>query len=68
MLVSGKCECFAMQMYVCVLCAYCGSYQCCVLHDLQEATKSRTIDANQPSFQNIGGSLARNEVKLHVIS
>ena len=32
----GKCECFVMQMmYVCVLCASCGSSQCCVLHDLQ---------------------------------
>ena len=29
-------ECFVMQMlYVCVLCASCGSSQCCVLHDLQ---------------------------------
>ena len=24
-LVYGKCECFIMQMYVCVLCASCGS-------------------------------------------
>ena len=32
----GKCECFVLQMlYVCVLCASCGSSQCCVLHDLQ---------------------------------
>ena len=31
MLVYGKCECFAMQMlYVCVLCASCGSSQFCV--------------------------------------
>ena len=36
MLVYGKCECFVMQMlYVCVLCAFCGSSQCCILHDLQ---------------------------------
>ena len=36
MLVYGKYECFVMQMlYVCVLCASCGSYQCCILHDLQ---------------------------------
>ena len=36
MLVYGKYECFVMQMlYVCVLCAPCGSYQCCILHDLQ---------------------------------
>ena len=27
----GKYECFVMQMlYVCVLCASCGSYQCCM--------------------------------------
>ena len=36
MLVYGECEYFVMQMlYVCVLCASCGSSQCCVLHDLQ---------------------------------
>ena len=34
--VYGECECLVMQMlYVCVLCASCGSSQCCVLHDLQ---------------------------------
>ena len=36
MLVYGRYECFVMQMlYVCVLCACCGSSQCCILHDLQ---------------------------------
>ena len=36
MLVYGKCECFVMQMlYVCVLCVFCGSSQCCVLYELQ---------------------------------
>ena len=31
MLVYGKCECFVMQMlYVCVLCASCGSSQFCM--------------------------------------
>ena len=36
MLVYGECECFVMQMlYVCVLCASCGSSQCCILHALQ---------------------------------
>ena len=36
MLVYGKCERFVMQMLdICVLCASCGSPQCCVLHDLQ---------------------------------
>ena len=34
MLVYGECECFVLQMlYVCVLCASCGSSQCCVLHE-----------------------------------
>ena len=34
MLVYGKYEYFVMQMlYVCVLCASCGSSQCCILHD-----------------------------------
>ena len=32
MLVYGECECFVMQMlYVRVLCASCGSSQCCIL-------------------------------------
>ena len=36
MLVYGKYECFVMQMlYVCILCAYCVSSQCCMLHELQ---------------------------------
>ena len=36
MLVYGKCERFVMQrLYVCVLCASCDNFQCCVLHDLQ---------------------------------
>ena len=36
MLVYGKYECFVMQMLdVCVLCASCVSYQCCILHDSQ---------------------------------
>ena len=42
MLVYGKCECFVMQMlYVCVLCASCGSSQCWVLHDLQFVNAGR---------------------------
>ena len=36
MLVYGKYDCFGMQMlYVCDLCASCGSSQCCILHDLK---------------------------------
>ena len=41
-LVYGECECFAMPMlYVCVLCASCGSSQCCILHDLQFVNDGR---------------------------
>ena len=40
--IDGECECFIMQMlYVCVLCASCGSSQCCILHDLQFVNASR---------------------------
>ena len=36
MIVYGKYECFVMHMlYVCVLCAFCGSSHCCILHDFQ---------------------------------
>ena len=42
MLVYGEVECFVMQMlYVCVLCASCGSSQCCILHDLQFVNAGR---------------------------
>ena len=42
MLVYGKYECFVMQMlYVCVLCASCGSSQSCILHDLQFVNAGR---------------------------
>ena len=47
MLVYGECECFVMQMlYVCVLCASCGSSQCCVLHDLQFVFSSFILSIN----------------------
>ena len=36
MLVYGNYVCFVMQMlYVCVLCVFCGTPHCCVLHALQ---------------------------------
>ena len=39
---SCRCSCIVMQMlYVCVLCASCGSSQCCVLHDLQIVNAGR---------------------------
>ena len=39
MFVYGECEC--LMLYVCVLCAFCGSSQCCVLHDLQFVNAGR---------------------------
>ena len=35
--VSSCCQ----MLYVCVLCAYCDSSQCCVLHDLQFVNTGR---------------------------
>ena len=36
MLVYMKCDSYVMQMlYVCILCASCGSPQYCIMHDLQ---------------------------------
>ena len=53
-LVYGECECFVMQMlYVCVLCASCGSSQCCVLHDLQ--------------FVNAGGGCNRRPYRTGIL-
>ena len=47
MLVSGKYECFVMQMwYVCVLCASCGSSQGRILHDLQFVNAGRGCKRN----------------------
>ena len=38
-LVCVKCECFVMQMlYVCVLCASCGSSQYCTMHAVVAVT------------------------------
>ena len=42
----GKYECFVMQMlYVCVLCASCGSSQCYILHDLQFVNAAHMAEA-----------------------
>ena len=40
-LVYGKYECLVMQMYGCVLCASCGSSQCCIMHALQFVNAGR---------------------------
>ena len=41
-----KCECSVMHMlYVCDLCASYGSFQCCVLHDLQFVNAGRGLQS-----------------------
>ena len=58
MLVYGECECFVMQMlYVCVLCASCGSFQCCVLHDLQFVNAGRGCNRFQTTQSTSGGAV-----------
>ena len=56
MLVYGNGECFVMQMlYVCVLCASCGSSQC-VLHDLQFVIAGRGCKIQDRSHDCLVGS------------
>ena len=52
MLVCGKCECFVMQiLYVCVLCAFCGSSQCCLL---QFVNAGRGCDHMEEAYTRVG--------------
>ena len=75
MLVYGECECFVMQMYVCVLCASCGSSQCCVLHDLQFVNAGRGCNRRpyrrgilqSRSHNCFIGSHGSNDLSLHVV-
>ena len=56
----GKCECIVMQMlYVCVLCASCGTSQSCVLHDLQFVNAGRGCK-RRPYGKHILQSLSHN--------
>ena len=55
-LVYGKCECFCYAD-VCVLCASCGNFQCCVLHDLQFVNAGRRCK-RQPYGRGILQSLS----------
>ena len=73
MLVYGECECFVMQMlYVCGLCASCGSSQCCVLHDLQFVNAGRGCN-RRPYRRRLlvysaGSGVNRAQVVLSVFS
>ena len=56
---AGSCRCSCMGsvnvcvmqiVYVCVLCASCGSSQCCVLHDLQFVNAGRGCKRHIPEL------------------
>ena len=60
MLVYRECECFVMQMlYDCVLCASCGSSQCCILYDLQFVNAGRGYN-RRPYIRGILQSRSHN--------
>ena len=51
----GMYECFVMQMlYVCVLCASCGSSQCCILHDLPFVNAGRGCKHMEEAYSRAG--------------
>ena len=46
----GARVCFVMHiLYVCVLCASCGSFQCCILHDLPFLNAARGCKRHTPN-------------------
>ena len=49
MLVYGKYACFVMQMYACVLCAYCDSTQCCITCSLLMLVEDASGDQMRPT-------------------
>ena len=55
MLVYGECECFVMQMmYVCVLCASCGSSQCCMACSLLMLVEDARGDHTEKAYSRAG--------------
>ena len=55
MLVYGKYECFVMQMlYVCVLCASCGSSQCCMTCSLLMLVEDARGDHMEEAYSRAG--------------
>ena len=54
MLVSGKYECFVMQMYVCVLCASCGSFQFCMTCSLLMLVEDARGDHMEEAYSRAG--------------
>ena len=55
MLVYGECECFVMQMlYVCVLCASCGSSQGCMTCSLLMLVEDARGDHMEEAYSRAG--------------
>ena len=55
MLVYGKCECCVMHMlYVCVLCASCGSSQCCMTCNLLMLVEDARGDHMKEAYSGAG--------------
>ena len=55
MLVYGECECFVMQMlYVCVLCASCGSSQFCMTCSLLMLVEDAIGDHTEEAYSRAG--------------
>ena len=55
MLVYGECECFVMQiLYVCVLCASCGSSQCCMTCSLLMQVEDAIGDHTEEAYSRAG--------------
>ena len=55
MFVYGKYECFVMQMlYVCVLCASCGSSQCCITCSLLMLVEDARDDHMEEAYSKAG--------------
>ena len=47
--------CFVMQMlYVCVLCASCGSSKCCMVHELQFVKAGRGCNHMKEAYSRAG--------------
>ena len=55
MLTYGERECFIMQMlYVCVLCASCGSSQCCKICSLLMLVEDARDDHREEEYSRAG--------------
>ena len=54
MLMYGKYDCFVMQVYVCVLCASCGSSQFCMTCSLLMLVEDALGDHMEEAYSRAG--------------